>query len=133
MSMRRHRFAFAAAVLLLLVSSSFGVVGAAQEAKSDKKLAMQSELILGLDGNAYLPYKDSVVEWVQRELQTRDLYDGTISGELDERTKQAIAEFQKQNSVLPTGIPSPRTRDALGGDEDGDQAAGAGSTAMPIG
>jgi peptidoglycan hydrolase-like protein with peptidoglycan-binding domain len=96
-----------------------GVVAAAppgiqeEKDKPDETIAEQSEMILGLDGVAYRPYKKSLIEWVQKKLRGLDLYDGEVQGKLDEKTMKAIAEFQKEHDIHASGIPSPLTRKAL--------------------
>lgn len=73
----------------------------------------EGKLIRGLDGGEYDPYAPSTVQQVQQALQSQGLYDGPISGVLDEATMQAISEFQKSNGLQVCGVPTPRTREAL--------------------
>jgi len=103
-----------AAAAALLVATGFAMPAwSGVDVMSDQELVQQSELILGLDGAAYQPYKDSVIIWVQDELRRRDLYEGPTHGKLDEGTMQAIAEFQRGHGLHASGIPSPFTREAL--------------------
>ena len=74
----------------------------------------EKQMITGLDGKEYEPYKTSVIEAVQAALQRVGVYSGAVNGVLDETTMQAIGEFQKQNGIHVSGIPSPKTREALG-------------------
>jgi len=70
-------------------------------------------MIQGVDGGTYENYYPSVVKNVQTALQTEGLYDGPISGVLDERTSNSLAEYQKANNLRASGVPTPRTREAL--------------------
>ena len=70
-------------------------------------------MIRGLDGGTYENYYPSVVKKVQMALQEQGLYDGPISGVLDEMTSNALGEFQKANKLHVSGVPTPRTRKAL--------------------
>ena len=70
-------------------------------------------MIRGLDGGTYENYYPSVVKNVQMALQDQGLYDGPISGVLDETTLNALGEFQKANKLHVSGVPTPRTRKAL--------------------
>jgi murein L,D-transpeptidase YcbB/YkuD len=73
----------------------------------------RSQMITGLDEEEYEPYKMSVIEAVQAALQRQGVYSGDVNGMLDEMTMQAIGEFQKQNGIHLSGIPSPKTRAAM--------------------
>jgi len=102
--------------------------------KSDAELAKQCDLILGLDGAAYPPYKPSVIEWVQQDLETLGMYDGKADGRLDQPTMKAIAEFQNENDLHASGIPSPLTRKALRQDESvANKTSGTAKNATPSG
>ena len=70
-------------------------------------------MIQGLDGGTYENYYPSVVKNVQTALQSEGLYDGAISGMLDEATLNALGEYQKANDLGVSGVPTPRTREAL--------------------
>ena len=70
-------------------------------------------MIEGVDGGRYENYYPSVVKNVQTALQTEGLYNGPISGVLDEMTSNALAEYQKANNLRASGVPTPRTREAL--------------------
>jgi hypothetical protein len=75
-------------------------------------------LLRGVDGAPYPPYRPAVIEQTQEKLKELGMYDGPTSGVLDETTMQAVAEFQKNNGVHPSGVPSPETRKELGIGED---------------
>jgi peptidoglycan hydrolase-like protein with peptidoglycan-binding domain len=70
-------------------------------------------LIKGLDGGTYEPYSPDVIEKVQASLKDTGFYAGEINGELDEATMNAIGEFQKENQLTVSGVPSPSTRRLL--------------------
>jgi peptidoglycan hydrolase-like protein with peptidoglycan-binding domain len=70
-------------------------------------------LMKGLDGGHYLAYKPSVVRKTQQELEHKGLYKGKIDGILGPETMHATAEFQKQNGLHVSGVPTPATRHKL--------------------
>jgi len=71
-------------------------------------------LVKGLDGGLYLPYKPAVVRETQQALEQKGLYAGKIDGVLDAATMRATADFQRSNGLQASGMPTPRTREALG-------------------
>ena len=70
-------------------------------------------MIRGVDEGTYENYYPSVVKKVQTALQAEGLYDGPISGVLDEATSNAVGEYQKTKNLHVSGVPTPRTREAL--------------------
>jgi len=56
----------------------------------------------------------AMVMRLQLELQIKQLYDGPISGVLDEKTTGALKMFQTQNGIKPTGHMDTETLTALG-------------------
>ena len=70
-------------------------------------------MIRSSDGGTYENYYPSVVKNVQTALQAEGLYDGPISGVLDEATSNALGEYQKANNLRVSGVPTVRTREAL--------------------
>lgn len=73
----------------------------------------EQKLMLGLDGGLYEPYRASVVRETQRELKREGFYDGPISGVVDEQTMKALGEFQRDNGLQASGVPTPLTREEL--------------------
>ena len=73
----------------------------------------QGKLLLGLDGGLYEPYRVRVIEEVQKALKAQGLYAGEVHRYLNEETMKALGEFQKQNQLKVSGVPTPRTRKAL--------------------
>jgi hypothetical protein len=74
----------------------------------------EGELIAGLDGWLYLPYKSITIRRTQQALMDRGLYEGPVNGVLDPPTMKAIYAFQKVTHILqPCGVPTPRTRRML--------------------
>ena len=73
----------------------------------------QGKLLLGLDGGLYEPYRVRVIEEVQKALKAQGLYAGAVHRYLNEETMKALGEFQKQNELKVSGVPTPRTRKAL--------------------
>ena len=51
---------------------------------------------------------------IQRRLKDWGYYDGPITGQIDEPTKQAIIKFQNAHDISPTGNLDAQTSDALG-------------------
>jgi peptidoglycan hydrolase-like protein with peptidoglycan-binding domain len=101
--------------VLTLSVMLFGSFAFAQEPPPPQAQEPQvMQMITGLDGKEYQPYKTSVIEAVQTALQGAGVYSGTVNGVLDETTMQAIGEFQKQHGIHVSGVPSPKTREALG-------------------
>ena len=73
----------------------------------------KDKLLLGLDGGLYEPYRVRVIEEVQKALKAQGLYAGAVHRYLNEETMEALGEFQKQNQLKVSGVPTPRTRKAL--------------------
>jgi hypothetical protein len=72
------------------------------------------QLIGGLDGELYEPYRSVTIEHVQRIIRERGLYTGPINGILDTPTMKAIYTFQEATHILQVcGVPTPRTRKML--------------------
>jgi len=72
------------------------------------------QLIAGLDGELYEPYRTVTIERVQRIIRERGLYTGPINGILDTPTMKAIYTFQEATHILQVcGVPTPRTRKML--------------------
>lgn len=53
------------------------------------------------------------ISGAQARLRNLGFYTGTIDGENDEETQEAIRTFQQANDLEPTGEPDDRTRQAL--------------------
>jgi hypothetical protein len=74
----------------------------------------RGQLIAGLDGGLYEPYRAATIERVQRVLYDRGLYPGPVNGILDLPTMKAIYAFQEANHNLQMcGVPTPHTRKML--------------------
>ncbi len=73
----------------------------------------KGKLLLGLDGGLYDPYRVRVIAEVQEARKAQGLYAGAVHRYLDEETMKALGEFQKQNELKVSGVPTPRTRKAL--------------------
>lgn len=50
---------------------------------------------------------------IQEKLKTKGLYDGNIDGKIGSGTRTAIASFEKQRHMSPTGYPSREVLNAL--------------------
>ena len=95
-------------VLMSLASASL-IAGAANAMATHPSHGM----VKGIDGGHYLAYKPSVVRETQQALEKKGLYTGKVDGRLDAATMHAIADFQKQNGLRRSGVPTPHTRHAL--------------------
>ena len=74
----------------------------------------RGQLIAGLDGALYEPYRAAIIKHVQQVLNERGLYPGPINGILDLPTMKAIYTFQEANHNLQMcGVPTPHTRKML--------------------
>jgi peptidoglycan hydrolase-like protein with peptidoglycan-binding domain len=78
----------------------------------------EGKLMLGLDGGSYEPYRKAVVRDAQVVLFRQELYEGLVTGVLDEQTMEAVAELQRKHGILNTngkasGVLTPKTREAL--------------------
>ena len=74
----------------------------------------KAELIMGLDGELYLPYSATTIRHVQSVMKNRGLYSGPLNGVLDAPTMESIYTFQEANFyLLRCGVPTPRTRKLL--------------------
>ena len=74
------------------------------------------------------PSKDDI-RWVQVELHTIGLYNGSLDGIIGPETKRALLEFQKSNSLERTARLDQDTADAL----IGGPGVGQGSSMPPKG
>jgi hypothetical protein len=74
----------------------------------------EGRLIMGLDGELYLPYSATTIMHVQSVMKNRGLYAGPLNGVLDAPTMESIYTFQEAtHSLLRCGVPTPRTRKLL--------------------
>lgn len=74
----------------------------------------EGELIMGLDGQLYLPYDSTTIRHVQSVMKNRGLYSGPLNGVLDTPTMESIYAFQEAAYfLLRCGVPTPRTRNML--------------------
>jgi hypothetical protein len=74
---------------------------------------LEKGLVKGLDGELYGAIAPSLVRLVQERLRGLGLYSGPADGLLEQTTMRALARFQEQNGLQPTGVPTARTRHAL--------------------
>ncbi len=70
-------------------------------------------VLMGLDGNLYEGYHPLTVERIQQALSQLGFYGDAVDGTFDRETMEAIADFQAQNDLPITGVPTPRTRARL--------------------
>ena len=69
----------------------------------------------GLPAKRALNLSYSHIKRVQRQLQARHLYNGPINGQMNLRTRRAIARFQAQHHLPPSGTVDLQTLSALNG------------------
>jgi len=100
------------AIFTLIVALAFFVLLASPAAFAlpvKAEANNEVELIRGLDGGDYMPYREEVIVKAQEALRDQGFYEGEINGMLDEATMKAIGEFQKEHGLMVNGVPSPRT------------------------
>jgi TolA-binding protein len=102
------------------VDQTEGEIRAMSEAQRAERIAaiepmLAKGLIGGLDGETYLAYRRGLVVEVQEKLADLGLYDGPIDGYLELTTQRALGAFQEKNGILPSGVPTPKTRAAMMG------------------
>lgn len=100
-------------LLLALATTLFLLAPNSAQSQETKEVPM----ITGLDGGTYEAYDPALVERVQQALREKGLYQGEVNGVLDQETMEAIGEFQQQNNIMVSGVPSPHTRQALLGEQ----------------
>jgi hypothetical protein len=61
------------------------------------------------EGEQTLVLYAAVIERIQRRLRARELYEGAITGELDDDTREALARFQEEKELPATGLPDQAT------------------------
>ncbi len=96
-------------LVLIGLASAVLTAGAANATAASSR----HDLVKGLDGSHYLPYKPTIVREAQQALEQKGLYSGKIDGILDTATMRATADFQRKNGLRASGVPTPRTRHAL--------------------
>ena len=69
------------------------------------------------------------IRWAQLELRYRELYKGSLDGVLGPETRQALAQFQKNNGLGQTASLDARSWETLTGNPD----IGQGSSMPPNG
>jgi peptidoglycan hydrolase-like protein with peptidoglycan-binding domain len=80
----------------------------------------------GLPTGRALNLSHSHIKRVQRQLKADRLYNGPINGQMDLPTRRAIARFQQQHGLPPSGTVDLQTSAALEG-----LTNGVGSTELP--
>ena len=73
----------------------------------------EGNLVMGLNGGEYEPYKPSLIRDLQSFLFEQGFYEGPVTGVLDLETMKATARFQEERGIEQSGIPTPRTREAM--------------------
>jgi peptidoglycan hydrolase-like protein with peptidoglycan-binding domain len=100
----------ATVLAVTIAPTAFAAPKSVEHATSDTK---QIAVVTGLDGATYEAYLPSTIKQVQQALKDKGMYSGEVNGVLDKATMDAVAEFQKQNHIEASGVPSPDTRDLL--------------------
>ncbi|MEM6485202.1 MAG: peptidoglycan-binding domain-containing protein [Pseudomonadota bacterium] len=84
---------------------------AAQLAQTLKRWAIRAQnpiQIAESDGMAAAVYKETLAR-VQGRLRQQGFYDGDLSGEFDEVTRDALKAFQESKAIHATGLPDQET------------------------
>ena len=80
------------------------------------------------------------VQQIQEQLRSAGLYRGRADGQMGPATRRALARFQRQQGLRPTGVPDQQTLGALTGNPTaagssmatpGTQPSGAGTSGAP--
>ena len=73
------------------------------------------------------------VQQVQEQLKSAGRYRGRVDGQMGPATRRAIARFQRQQGLRPTGVPDEQTLSALTGTQTGAGSTVATPGAQPSG
>lgn len=77
-----------------------------EEGLTGESAALPPETTAGQSSGAFVK---PAVEEIQQALKNLSLYQGNIDGKLGPKTKQAIKDFQSQNSLTVDGKVGPKT------------------------
>jgi peptidoglycan hydrolase-like protein with peptidoglycan-binding domain len=108
-------FAFAAAFLMSGAILFNTLLGGGASNHSTAQGGSASMVVDAGDGNAQVVTMryEPMVETLQRDLKQLGRYDGPADGVIGKRTKQAIADFQRENGLNPDGEPNEETIDRV--------------------
>jgi murein L,D-transpeptidase YcbB/YkuD len=73
------------------------------------------------------------VQQLQEQLKSAGLYRGRVDGEMGPQTRRALARFQRQQGLRPTGVPDEQTLSALNGNQPGTGSSTAAPGTQPYG
>ncbi len=99
---------------------------AALRAQEERNKALEAELQAAQGGNAGIPqepYKGAIYRTpsgfeiaaieVQRALKSAGYYSGTVDGKIGPDSREAIRNFQRDNSIAPDGVCGRQTWNKL--------------------
>lgn len=70
-------------------------------------------VLLGLDGRLYEGLGPTTAGRVQQALSDQGFYQGGVDSDFDRDTMEAVADFQAEHGLRPTGVPTPHTRSVI--------------------
>jgi hypothetical protein len=76
---------------------------------NDTRIRQKSPLVVIRHADREARLYQEVISRSQKELKKRDHYHGEIDGKFGESTLDAIAAFQKEQKLKPTGFPDQKT------------------------
>jgi hypothetical protein len=86
-----------------------GVLNALLTKFQDDRLRTRSPRVKGKAGEQEFTLYAEVLQRVQSRLSALGLYQGTPEAEFGEKTREAVASFQRNNNLQPTGLPDQAT------------------------
>jgi len=87
----------------------YAVLSALLVKLQDDRLRAQSPRVKGKVGDREFTIYAEVLQRVQRKLSTLGLYFGDPEPEFGEKTREALAAFQRDNNMQATGMPDQAT------------------------
>lgn len=70
-------------------------------------------VLLGLDGRLYEGPSRATAARVQQALVDQGFYHGEVDSDFDRETMEAVADFQAEHDLRPTGVPTSQTRSVI--------------------
>ena len=106
-----------ASVLSLGIAGSVAIsaLGVADAGKTATAASTHGVVETSRDALTGDPLRRNDTRWAQVELRYRGLYQGSLNGIVDPKTKRALSEFQKINGLSPSGSLDAQTWGALTG------------------
>lgn len=122
-----NRLLLSSAAALALAIAPVGAVYAQTSSATHSQTPTTMEQSQSSQGEMHL--SKTQAKQVQQELKSAGLYKGPVDGEMGPEMKQAISQFQQQNSLNQTGVVDQQTFAALNKNQGSDnQNQGAAPT-----